>query len=148
MFVTLDLFSVFPYLFTLVCLFGNNLFLALVLIAMRYPTSKTSMLPAVPVVGETPWRHDKPKPSFSHDQFNEVLPVIKKTAADLFPANKIVVRCGGCGAHIKAGEGYSHYNVGTRKIYCRDCHLSQGLPLRTVDGEKSHTVGEVVTETV
>lgn len=75
------------------------------------------------------------------DLIDEQIRRNNKTPADVYPANKITVRCHGCRAHLRAGEGYSHYNVGTRGFFCRDCHQQKGLPLRDEDtGKKSQSV--------
>lgn len=60
----------------------------------------------------------------------------KKIPADVYPANKITVRCHDCKEPVGAGEGYKHYKVGTRGTFCRRCHLQKGLPLRDDDIDK------------
>lgn len=60
-----------------------------------------------------------------------------KTPADVYPANKIAVKCKECRSLIGAGDGYKHYNVGIRGTFCRGCHLQKGLPLRDDDGDKN-----------
>ncbi len=67
-----------------------------------------------------------------------------KTPADVYPPNKILVRCKSCRAFIDAGEGYQHYKVGVRATFCRDCHSRKGLPLRdddVIEEQKSDTIG-------
>lgn len=57
----------------------------------------------------------------------------EKTPEDVYPANRISVKCGGCKERIGAGEGYSHYLIGTRRFFCRECHVRKSFPLRDGD---------------
>jgi hypothetical protein len=58
------------------------------------------------------------------------LGVIGGTVADLFPPNKIAVRCAVCRRVIPRYKGYRHIKVGIKKTYCASCHEKMGLPLR------------------
>ncbi len=145
MVVSFDLLSIFPYLFTLICVFGQGVFFTFIfMVFMIVGKSNTFTLPVVQPSENNDHKSNTPLPYFSPNQFDEVLPVVEKSVADLFPANKITVRCGGCHKPIGAGQGYLHYNIGERKTFCQSCHLSKGLPLRALDDSvSSPVVGEV-----
>lgn len=51
------------------------------------------------------------------DLMDEQFRLNNKTPADVYPANKIAVKCKKCRALIRAGDGYKHYDVGVRCIY-------------------------------
>lgn len=69
-----------------------------------------------------------------------------KTPADIYPANKITLKCGGCGISVGAGQGYMHYNIGVRKTFCISCHASKGLPLRDNDKIENNMSGDTIGE--
>lgn len=144
--ITFDLLSIFPYLFTLICFFGEGLitiifillvvfsrFALPVLFPMGASSSLTLPLPSLEVTEEKSTA--KPKPAFSVNQFEEVFPIIGKTAADLFPANLQTCHCKDCHKVIVIGQGYKHYLIGTRGTFCLACHSAKGLPVRSDDGK-------------
>lgn len=91
------------------------------------------------VIGKTSGRVEKSTADMKRelDLIDEQFRLNHKTPADIYPANKIAVICHGCRARIGAGEGYKHYNVGTRGVFCSDCHQARGLPLRDEDSGKN-----------
>lgn len=151
-----DLSVLMPYFFTMFVFLGGGCIFALAVafavfwfgVGMFY---RVPLAPAVPDVSEGQERHYKSRsavahssrfPDFASDDYNSALMIIERSPAELFPPNKVLIRCGDCRERIPAGEGYSHYNIGTRKFFCRSCHLSKGLPLRSTDDEKKDTAGE------
>jgi hypothetical protein len=64
------------------------------------------------------------------DDLPLVLRRLGRSVGDLFPANRITMRCSKCGDLIGRFEGYRHIRVGERATYCLSCHLGQGLPVR------------------
>ncbi len=70
---------------------------------------------------------------FGH--LRSIMYVLHKSPADLFPANRITAKCSKCLQMISRGDGYRHNRVGEKKIYCADCHIKMGLPLRDVTSE-------------
>jgi hypothetical protein len=70
-----------------------------------------------------------------------VLGLMGKTPEDLFPANRITVKCSKCHNFIPRGEGYKHSNLGEHKTYCFNCQKSMGLPTREGAAERSEALG-------
>jgi hypothetical protein len=136
--VTIDLFSVFPYLFTLSCVLCSGVFTCItalfVFIALRkQPTNSQEQSVQVVQVKEK----DKPRyltdPIFSPGQIEGELLRAQKAVGEVYPPNKISIRCHGCRSVVPKGEGYMHYNVGVRGGFCVTCHTAQNLPLRSED---------------
>lgn len=63
-------------------------------------------------------------------EFEKVLERVHKTVAEIFPENKIAVKCASCREIIPAHQGYSHRLIGDHRTYCLECHTGQGLPVR------------------
>jgi len=57
-----------------------------------------------------------------------------KSTSDVFPANRVFMRCAKCRAGIGRFEGYRHIRVGDHKTYCEGCQKAMGLPVRTGGG--------------
>ena|GEM_PF-6016246 len=68
--------------------------------------------------------------SASVSQIRASLDTVGKTINEVFPANKITVKCYGCGEIIPRFQGYHHILIGEKKMYCEKCHQAMGLPLR------------------
>ncbi|MBI3738602.1 MAG: hypothetical protein HY258_06120 [Chloroflexi bacterium] len=69
-------------------------------------------------------------PGFSTSHLPYVLRMMGKEPVDLFPANRITTRCSKCHEFIPRFDGYRHNKVGEKKVYCRNCQLQMGLPVR------------------
>jgi hypothetical protein len=54
---------------------------------------------------------------------------LAKTTSDVFPANRVFMRCAKCKAPIARYEGYRHIRVGDHRTFCGSCHAAMGLPL-------------------
>jgi hypothetical protein len=64
------------------------------------------------------------------DGLEDVLTILERPVGEIFPANRVTMRCSKCGHYIPRFEGYRHIRVGEKKTYCESCHESMGLPLR------------------
>ena len=64
------------------------------------------------------------------DGLEDALDILHRSVGEIFPANRVTMRCSRCGHFIPRFEGYRHIKVGERKTYCRDCQEAMGLPLR------------------
>jgi hypothetical protein len=64
------------------------------------------------------------------DGLNDVLAILERPVREIFPSNRVAMRCAGCGEAIPRFEGYRHIRVGVKKTYCESCHEAMGLPLR------------------
>jgi len=64
------------------------------------------------------------------DIFENALVRLHRSAEDVFPANRLTMRCAKCGQGIPRFEGYRHIRVGVKKTYCATCQSEMGLPVR------------------
>jgi len=60
----------------------------------------------------------------------DILVTMGRAPGDVFPANRVFMRCAKCRASIPRFEGYRHIKTGDRRTFCRSCHEAMGLPLR------------------
>jgi hypothetical protein len=135
--VCFDLSSIFPYIFTIVSVFGGGCFFTLIitLIVFFALGKKTINSPAQSTEVK---EKEKPRylthPIFSPGQIEDELLKAQRAVGEVYPPNKISIKCHGCRSVVPRGEGYTHYNVGVRGGFCVTCHTAQNLPLRSDDG--------------
>ncbi len=68
------------------------------------------------------------------DGLSGVLAILGRSVEEIFPANRVTMKCSRCGHYVPRGEGYRHINVGVKKTYCAACHEAMQLPLREAAG--------------
>lgn len=68
------------------------------------------------------------------DGLSDSLAILGRSVAEIFPANRVTMRCSRCGHYIPRFEGYRHVKVGDKKTFCQSCHEAMGLPLREAAG--------------
>jgi hypothetical protein len=66
------------------------------------------------------------------DGLDDALTILHRSPGELFPANRVTMRCSRCGHYVSRGEGYRHVNVGDKKTFCEACHEAMGLPVRSL----------------
>lgn len=141
--------TLFPYLFAIVVFFLGSacvylpslLLFALLFLRSSIPSTGFTNDGGSPIARESVLDFDSARSVGASlkrelDLVDEQIRRNNKTPADVYPANKITVRCHVCRKPVGAGEGYKHYKVGTRGTFCRRCHLQKGLPLRDDDIDK------------
>jgi len=135
--VCFDVSSILPYIFTIVSVFGGGCFFTPIIVLFVFFAlgRKQNNLPVQSVEVK---EREKPRylthPIYSPGQIENEILRAQKTVAEVYPANKISIKCHGCGSAIPKGEGYMHYNVGVRGGFCEACHTAQNLPFRSDDG--------------
>jgi hypothetical protein len=80
------------------------------------------------------------------DGLEDVLAILGRSVGEIFPANRVSMRCSKCGAGIPRFEGYRHIKTGDKRTFCESCHRAMGLPLReAVGGAHRESTGLVST---
>lgn len=132
--ICFDLSSIFPYLFTIVSVFGGGCFFtSIIILIVSFTWGKKSFIP--------PGQSEKAKPRYwtepiySPGEIEDEILRAKKTPAEVYPANKISIKCHGCRKVVPRGQGYMHYNVGVRGGFCKTCHVAKNLPPRDDDDD-------------
>jgi hypothetical protein len=64
------------------------------------------------------------------DGLNDALAILDRSVGEVFPANRMFMRCSKCGAGISRFKGYRHIRTGDPRTFCETCHRALGLPVR------------------
>ncbi len=55
------------------------------------------------------------------DGLSDVLAILGRSADEIFPSNRVFMKCSKCGGGIPRFEGYRHIRIGDKKTFCLAC---------------------------